>query len=52
MILAGIAAAFVAGIAAIKLMLLVIKKSGFKWFSLYLGLLGLLVIANDVFGIW
>ena len=52
MILAGVATAFIAGIAAIKLTLTLIRKSGFKWFSLYLGLLGLLVIANDVFGIW
>ena len=47
MILAGVAAALVSGLIAIKLMLLVVKKSRLKWFSLYLALLALTVLANQ-----
>ena len=52
LVFAGIAAALVSGLLAIRLMLLAIKKSKMKWFSLYLALLALLVFANDIFGIW
>ena len=45
-VLAGVLAAFVAGLAAIGLMLRVIKKSRLKWFSLYLTLLAALLIVN------
>ena len=35
-ILIGMAAAFVSGLAAIKLMMRLIQKANYKWFSLYL----------------
>ncbi len=52
MILAGIAAALVSGLLAIRLMLAVIRKSKLKWFSLYLALLAALVFANEYIHIW
>ena len=45
-VLAGVLAAFIAGLAAIGLMLRVVKKSRLKWFSLYLTLLTALLIVN------
>ena len=50
--LAGVLAAFVAGLAAIGLMLRVVKKSRLKWFSLYLTLLAALLIVNDFVHWW
>ncbi len=53
LILAGVAAALVSGLVAIKLMLLLVKKSRLKWFSLYLTLLALTVLANQyVLHLW
>ena len=53
LILAGVAAALVSGLLAIKLMLLLVKKSRLKWFSLYLTLLALTVLANQyVLHLW
>ena len=51
-VLAGVLAAFVAGLAAIGLMLRVIKKSRLKWFSLYLTLLAALLIVNTYVHWW
>lgn len=51
--LAGVIAAFVAGLIAIKLMLSVIKKMRLKWFSLYLALIAGLIIVNDyIIALW
>ena len=47
MLCAGVLAAFVSGLLAIKLMLAAIKKAGLKWFSLYLVLLAALIFVND-----
>ncbi|MBR4234488.1 MAG: undecaprenyl-diphosphate phosphatase [Clostridia bacterium] len=52
MLIAGVAAAFIAGLLAIKLMLHLIKKARLKWFSLYLLLLAALIIINDYAHIW
>ena len=50
---AGVLAAFIAGLAAIKIMLNAIKKLRFKWFSLYLFLLGAVIVVNDyIVKIW
>lgn len=51
-VIAGVLAAFLVGMAAIALMLKLVKKTKLKWFSLYLLLLAVLVIVNDFVGIW
>lgn len=51
-IAAGIAAAVVCGILAIKFMLFLVKKISLKWFSLYTAVLGLVLIFNDFFFKW
>ena len=50
--LAGVLAAFIAGLAAIGLMLRLVKKSRLKWFSLYLTLLAALLIVNTYVHWW
>ena len=45
-VLLGMAAAFVTGLFAIKLMMKVIKKSNYKWFSAYLFALFALTFVN------
>ena len=47
MVAAGVLAAFVSGLIAIKLMLHAIRKLRLKWFSLYLFLLAGVIIVND-----
>lgn len=47
MVIAGIIAAFVSGLLAIKLMLLAVRKLRLKWFSLYLVLLAGAILVND-----
>lgn len=52
-IVAGVLAAFVSGLLAIKFMLFIIKKIQLKWFSLYLLVLAAVVLINDYVGsIW
>jgi len=46
-IVAGVIAAFVSGLMAIKFMLFVIKKVKLKYFSLYLVILGAVLLIND-----
>lgn len=47
MVTAGILAALVSGLIAIKLMLHMIKKLRLKWFSVYLVLLAAVILVND-----
>lgn len=41
-VVAGMLAAFISGLAAIKLMLRVIEKANYKWFALYLAIIAVL----------
>ena len=47
MVAAGVAAAFLSGLIAIKLMLQAVKRLRLKWFSLYLVLLAGVILVND-----
>ena len=47
-ILVGVVTAAVAGFLAIKLMLLIVKQIGIRWFALYTFLLGAILIARQV----
>ena len=51
-ILVGIATAAVCGIIAIKFMLMLLKKLSLKWFSLYMGIMGIVLILNDFMFHW
>ena len=46
-VLAGVVAAMLSGIAAIKFMLFMIKKIHLKWFAAYTGLLGAIILISD-----
>jgi len=48
-ILFGMMAAYISGILALNLMLKVIAKVNFKWFSLYLAILGVVCLAVFLF---
>lgn len=47
-VLAGVAVAGIAGFLAIKFMLMIIQKLQLKWFALYVGLLGAVILVNDL----
>ncbi len=46
-VIAGVIAAAIAGFIAIKFMLYLIRKVRLKWFAVYVGLLGAVLLVND-----